>query len=396
MRSIFHRPVEAVNVSTLPIYSASLLLIFHTYTVAYINSSYLETWVGSERVSALYMVAAAGSLVVALGAGRILHAFGNYGTMLLALMVNFVAVMGMALAQTSYLALLFFLLNQIALSVIILNLDVFVEALIGNTERRTGSRRGLLLTLRSTMNVTAPLVAGYILGTTTEFSHVYIVSAFVLIPTFFLIAYYYHGVTERPYVHLRIRSAITTFWSNADFRKVFAANLTLQTFFFFAIVHYPLYMSKELGLSWQTIGLAISLGQLAYVFFEYPIGIVADKLIGEREMMSVGFVLISILLGISSFITTTSVIVWIALMFGIRIGASLAEATIESYFFKHTKSKDAQAIALFRTANPLSLFTGAAVGTSIMLVAPFAYLFVVGALIMLPGALLALSLKDTR
>ena len=34
--------------------------------------------------------------------------------------------------------------------------------------------------------------------------------------------------------------------------------------------------------------------QMAYVIFEYPIGILADKYIGEKEMMGVGFFVLTI------------------------------------------------------------------------------------------------------
>ena len=42
-----------------PIYVASLLLMFHTFVVAYINSSFLEKFIGTESVGAVYITTSA-------------------------------------------------------------------------------------------------------------------------------------------------------------------------------------------------------------------------------------------------------------------------------------------------------------------------------------------------
>ncbi len=83
-------------------------------------------------------------------------------------------------------------------------------------------------------------------------------------------------------------------------------------------------------------------------------------------------------------------------MFMTRVGASLVEATTESYFFKHTKDADANIISFFRASRPLAYMLGALLGTLSLLYMQFNYTFVFLGILMLPGVVFALLLKDTR
>ena len=90
------------------------------------------------------------------------------------------------------------------------------------------------------------------------------------------------------------------------------------------------------------------------------------------------------------------VLSWMILMFMSRIGASLVEATTESYFFKHTKGTDANIMSFFRLTRPLAMVIGSLLGSATLLYLPFELMFVVLGLMMIPGIFYTLSLKDTR
>jgi predicted MFS family arabinose efflux permease len=162
------------------------------------------------------------------------------------------------------------------------------------------------------------------------------------------------------------------------------------------VVFAPLYLVLHIGLSWQDFGIIMIFGQLAYVLTEYPIGVIADKYIGEKEMMALGLMTMAISTAWMAFVATANVLVWIIVMFITRIGASFVEVTTEVHFFKRTNSSDAQIISFFRVTRPLAYLVGAIVASLALLYLPFNLLFVVFGLLMIPAMFATLNIEDTK
>jgi len=381
----------------IPVYAAILLLVFHTFVVAYINSSFLEQFIDATSVGTIYTVGSALSVLIFLFISRVLQLVGNYKLTILLLLTNFVAVLGMSQATVLEVAVPLFIIHLITVPLIIFNLDVFMEERIGNDESGTGSSRGLLLTLASLVGAVSPLISGLLIGATgTDFSSAYVVSALTLIPVLIVLLLFFRTFSDPPYGELDVFSAIHTFWININIRSVFIAQFLLQMFFMMMVVYTPLYLTGTIGLTWAEFGVVMFFAQLAYVLFEYPIGIIADRYIGEKEMMGFGFLIIIIATSWMSFVTVTSVAVWSLIMFTTRVGAALVEVTTESYFFKQTKSSDAQIISFFRITRPLAYVMGAVVASLTLLYVPFHLLFIVFAALMVPAMFCTLYIKDTK
>jgi MFS family permease len=136
--------------------------------------------------------------------------------------------------------------------------------------------------------------------------------------------------------------------------------------------------------------------QLAYVIFEYPIGIIADKFIGEQEMMALGLLILAIGTSWISFVSTPSVLLWSIIMFTCRVGASFVEVTTEVHFFKQTNSSDAQIISFFRVTRPLAYVAGAVLSSLTLLWLPFNLLFIVFAFMMIPAMFITLDIEDSK
>jgi predicted MFS family arabinose efflux permease len=274
---------------------------------------------------------------------------------------------------------------------------VFMEERIGVDESSTGSSRGLLLTLASLVGAIAPLVSGLLIDPTSgDFATAYLVSAATLVPVLIILIFFFKDFSDPEYGEIDVFSAIHTFWNNINIRSVFIAQFLLQMFFMMTVVYTPLYLTGTIGLSWAEFGIIMFFAQMAYVIFEYPIGIIADRYIGEKEMMGFGFLIIAISTAWISFVTLPSVLVWSAIMFTTRIGAALVEVTTESYFFKQTKSSDAQIISFFRITRPLAYVLGAVVASLSLLYVPFNMLFIVFALLMIPAMFCTLYIEDTK
>ena len=87
---------------------------------------------------------------------------------------------------------------------------------------------------------------------------------------------------------------------------------------------------------------------------------------------------------------------WMVAMFITRVGASFVEVTSESYFFKHAQGEDTDKMSLFRMARPISSIVVPLLGAVALSFTDMSFSFVLLALLMVPGLLLTLFLKDTR
>lgn len=381
----------------IPIYIASLFLILHSYIVAYINSSFLEQFINTTSIGIIYTVGSALSILVFLFISRVLRVVGSFRLTIGLLLLDLLAVTGMAFSESLRVAVPLFLVHLISVPLIFFNIDVFIEEFIATNETSTGSRRGLLLTLTSFIGALSPLASSLMIDQAAgSFTNAYLLSAFTLLPIITILIFYFKNFTDPEYSEIDVFSAIRTFWKTLNIRYVFLCHFVLQMFFMVMVVYTPLYLTGNIGLTWAEFGIVMFFAQMAYVIFEYPIGIIADKYIGEKEMMGFGFLIMAIAISWMSFITVSSLLVWSTVMFVTRVGASLVEVTTESYFFKQIKSNDAQIISFFRITRPLAYVVGALIASLALLYLPFNLLFVVIAAMMIPAMFFTMNIKDTK
>ncbi len=379
------------------LYAALILLSFHWAIVLYINSSYLEQYVSSASIGLLYTVSSAIAILSFLFISKVLHKAGNYLLTLVFTLIEFMALIGMALSESLRVAIPLFIVHQAVVPLILFNLDIFMEEMIGNKEEGTGGKRGLYLVLMSLAGSLSALVMGYLVGDgTPNFTAAYVGSACLLIPFILIIMRYFKTFEDPAYSALDILNALRNFWIHKNVRNVFLAHFLLQLFFSWMVIYTPLYLATKIGFNWEQIGQILFVGLLAYVIFEYPVGQLADKKFGEKEMMAIGFVIIGLSTAWFTFITSTSMILWMFVMFLTRVGASLVETTTESYFFKHTNGSDSNVISFFRITRPLSIVIGALLGSLTLLYLEFNQIFLVLGLLMIPGIFFTLLLKDTK
>lgn len=397
------RPQHNLNIQNkktvhmVPLYVATLLLIFHTFIVAYINSSFLEQFISAAGVGTIYTVGSALSVLIFLFVSRVLHRVGNFKLTIGLILLDLFAVAGMAFSEELRVAVPLFLVHLISVPLIVFNIDVFMEAQIGNNETSTGSKRGLLLMLASVIGALSPLFSSLLIDSSGgSFTNTYLLSAATLIPVMGILFFYFRDFSDPEYNEIDVFSAIRMFWEKNDIRNVFLSHFSLQMFFMMMVVYTPLYLTANIGFSWAQFGIIMFFAQLAYVLLEYPIGIIGDNYIGEKEMMGLGFLILTISTSWMAFITTSSIVIWAIVMFTTRVGASFVEVTTESYFFKQTKSSDAQIISFFRITKPLAYVTGSVIASLAILYLPFNLLFIVFALLMIPAMFFTANLVDSK
>lgn len=395
-RHFFTRSSAHAPLSFLLVYLFSIIFTFQTALTLYTSSTYLEQFTTPSIVSLIYAVSAAGGIIISLLLPRILRAIGNVFTTLLLMLFCTLALVIVGLAPTPIITILAFTIFLILNPQIYLNIDVFMETITGTNEQNTGSQRGLLFAIVSLAIFLTSLSLGYIVGENNDLSRVYFLGAGVGLICIMLIIARFRIFFDPPYQTIRVRDMLKDALRDINVRTVIIAQFLLQFFFAWAVIYIPLYLARELGFDWDTIGIILAAGLFAFVVFEYPIGLLADKKYGEKEMMAIGFVLLALSSAAISFMASASVLAWMCLMFLSRLGASLVEVTTESYFFKHITGQEINLISLFRLTRPLANLIGALVGSLTLLFLPFNLIFIVLAFIMVLGIFSTLVLTDTK
>lgn len=384
------------------LYLAGFLAYLHLTFVVFVNSSFMADRIGEHWVGFLYVIGSLLAIGSFFSVSHLLARIGNYRVLIVASALEILTLIGLSSAHETATLVLLFVMHLAVYPVIFFTLDVFLESYTQPEDGegdQTGGVRGVYLAIANASFMIAPLLVGWIVGVEERFSIVYAFSAALLVPFLALIALRFRRFIDPAYHTIDFRSLVPTLRSvlaNKNLSGVMFAHYLLRLFYAWSIVYLPLYLHSHVGFSWPEIGIILTITLSPYVLFEIPIGRIADRWLGEKEMMGVGFVILGGTFGAVSVMETASIIPWIALIFLAEVGATLVEITSESYFFKQVSDSNANLISLFRTIQPAAYVTGVFVASLFLLFVPLKLLFLVfgGAIIL--GLYGALSITDTR
>jgi MFS family permease len=378
--------------SMAPIYGAMLLFSLHFFLISFLNSSLLSEYWSNEGLSFLFTGGAILSLFLLIYAGKVVRKYNAYTVFLVGIILEFIGVLIITFSHTAYMVGTGFLLTYISAPLIFYAFDIFLE-IVNTNESETGRVRSIFMTVSSLILVISPFVATQILFY-SSYNAVYAFSALFLIPLFF-VAHKYFKKLKAP-KQAQAHSAMFNFLKNNKLRRVFEAKLVLTVFYAVMIIYLPIHLNITNGFSWDEIGLILTIMLLPFLLFEIPLGTLADKYFGEKEIMAIGFLITSgSMFALHMFDDVT---LWgvAALLFISRVGASAIEIMTESYFFKQVSCRSSEFISFFRLSIPISfiiapLFYGFfidAQGTN--------HMFIMLAFTMLLGIIPSLLIEDTK
>ncbi len=383
---------KKINVLTY-IYFATLFLSFHYYLVTYINSSFLQQYVGNSDVGLIYTASGIISILLFLLSGRILSRFGNYKTTIWVACLDIILLISLVLSKEIFWIVTIFTLHNSINPLIMLNMDNFLESSSKNT--KIGQIRGIFLTVINMIAVVSPIIVGSIL-VEGNFKILYMLSAIALLPLIYIITRYFKKIRDDNYHQTHLANGVKTFLKNKDIRNIYISSLFLQIFYSWIIIYAPIYLHEQIGFNWQQIGLMISIAVLPFVLLEIPIGNIADKKLGEKEILITGIAVVAIGLIAMSWTISANFLAWSIILLISRSGACLMEITTESYFFKHINPSNQNLIGAFRTTGPLGYIIGPIIGSFLLVFIDYRYIFAIFGVLMLLGIKFALSIKDTR
>lgn len=149
----------------------------------------------------------------------------------------------------------------------------------------------------------------------------------------------------------------------------------LSFFFALMVIYTPIYL-RELGMTWADIGIIFTIMLLPFVLLQYPIGMLADKKLGEKELIITALCLMAPSVLIIYFLSTTDVLIWGLVLFMTRIGAAMMEVLTDSYFYKRIDAEDVAIIDFYRTSQPLGYIIASIISTPMLIFFPLKSIFI--------------------
>jgi MFS family permease len=377
------------------LYIATFFFSVHQATTAYINSTFAGTFIPENSVGILYTISSILGIFGLLCMPECLKRFGNARLAFVTLIIHFIALFGMIMGANGAVIIGSFVLYLITNILTIFFLDIFLEKY--TLTRKTGGIRGLYLSITNLAWVFSPFLSGLIISA-AGFRGVYIFALFSLIPTALLSALLIGKFKDPIYKHTSIVRGFHRLTKTQDVRRIWVLNFLLQFFYAWMVIYMPIYLHNMLHFSWSDIGIMFTIMLLPFVLLEYPLGRVADKSLGEKELLVLGFIIAGASTLVVAHLNSTSVVFWGIILFLTRVGAAMIEVMSETYFFKKITPDDSDLISMFRNGMPLAYVFAPIVATIFLTVLhlPFAALFITLGATMLVGALYAMRLRDTN
>lgn len=374
------------------LYVIGFIFSLHTALIMYSNSSFLNQFIPESYMGLLY---SAGSLLAIIGLMMIpksIVKFGSRITMAVLLLSTIaICIVNMVAMSPITIAIAFCFLFAMNVMFFLTN-DIVIDQL-GNNQSM-GSIRGKYLTVLNMGYVIAPLATGYILAR-MGFPALYAVAGILLVPLIWLSFF----VPLSPHVHeskVNIFVSLRKLWKTPDVRNIMFANFILQFFYAWMVIYTPVYLHTEIGIPWDSIGTMFSIMLFAFVLTQIPLGKLADKVLGEKELLFVGFIVMgasTIALYLLPYFTLPLLAL---VLFITRLGASCVEVMTETYFFKKVAPSETGIISIFRNTYPVSYIIAPIIGSGIIAISSTKHLFLILGIICMCGIFFVLPIRNTR
>ncbi len=392
MHNLIFWKKSKINLNIL--YSMAFFLAVAGALPTYIQSSYLGNFFNLSAVTWFFVIANLISILAILIFPNIIRRLGNYLTTKFISLLFLSSFLGLGLSSNYFLIFLFFIMMQVALNLIWINMDIFIENSSKNSS--TGVTRSVYFTAINLAWVVSPSLAAWLVSL-NGYSAVYLASAATIIPFLMIFMFYGRKIKGKfLYKGISLEKTLKRMYRDKNLRGIFWLAMLLNVFFNAATVFIPIYLNRVIGFSWTELGLIFSLMIIPFILVEIPAGFIADKYLGEKEMLYLGYGIMIICLCLFFISTSTSLLFWAILLFISRIGAALVEAMRESYFFKKVDAKDIDKINIFRTSIPVGFLFGSLLSLIVLMFLPIHFIFLVTALVLCSAFPFLAIIHDTK
>lgn len=364
--------------------------------LAYLESSFISQFIDKKLLGLFFALTYLVAFILISNYSRLINRFGNFKTVVCALAISSGALLTLVLTNHPWLSIIALLVYLCIRPLVFISLDIFLEFFSADVS--TGRMRGLYLTIVNLGWLVSPLIMGHLMGAKSSYHYPFALSLILTLTVMALLFLAVGNVTHRPLAGKKPFAWGQTFlrlWQNKDLRGIYLIDCLLNFFYSWMVIYTPLYL-VGLGLSWPTIGVIFTIMLLPFVLFEFPAGYLADKFLGEKELIIAGLLIMSVACFFIFLANDVNFIFWCVVLFLSRIGAALVEAMRDTYFFKKINYQDIGLLNIFRSAWPLAFFLGPLTAVIILQFTELNSLYLILGIILLLGLYFPFSIKDTK
>ncbi|MEK7598536.1 MAG: MFS transporter [Patescibacteria group bacterium] len=370
----------------------SFLFGFSQAILLYVMSFYFKLATGTENVGIFYTISYIIVLIILLNLHKLVRKIGKSNVFLFSLLAKIILVFFLTLLPPSFLSLLLLMGYIIFSSLEWTNLDVILESF--SKDQMSGRIRGVHLTIFNLGFLLGPFLSTKILEN-MNFQGIFVVVLIFNAVVFSLALIGLRGVNHEFNQKLKVADLVKKVFRRKDVMGIYYISFVLEFFFALMVIYTPLYL-LDIGFSWEKIGIVFTMMLIPFVLLQYPAGVLADKKIGEKEMIILAILIMAAsTLGIY-FIHSLSVLVWGAALFATRVGAALIEILRDSYFYKKIDGHDVDIINFMRTSMPVAYILSTAISTIFILLFSIKFAFILVSLVVLSALYPAFTLKDNK
>mgnify|MGYP000969576383 CR=1 FL=1 len=370
----------------------SFLMGFSQAMLIYVMAYYFKIASGSEDVGLFYFISYAILLVSLLNFHKIIRILGKSNVFYFSILGAIIITAFLIFSEPSFLGIGLLMLYIIFINLSWVALDVILESF--STDGMSGRIRGLHLTVVNAGYLVGPLLSTKILqGFDFKGIFIFLLVFNSLVLIFSLIGL--RNVNHKFENKLKVVELIKKIWIKKDILKVYYLSFALDFFYALMVIYTSIYL-LNLGLSWDKIGIIFTIMLVPFVLLQYPIGFLADKKMGEKELLIASLIFIIISTLAIYFVDSQKIWVWGVILLGTRIGAAMLEVLRDSYFYKKIDGHDVDLINFFRTSMPMGYLLATGISFPLLLFFPTKIVFILVSLVVFSALIPAFMLVDNK
>ncbi len=374
------------------IYLAGFLFSLPIALSAYVNSSFISSFVGEKFSGLVYALGSIGSILALAFSPKIFQKIGVHRFLLITLFFDTLSFGILAFANTKWIIVTTFVIGLCLNTLVVFSLDELLK--IFSRDRSTGSIRGAYISICNAGWILAQLISGMVLGV-DNFRNVYLLNFFIMTALLLVSLYDLKKIPDPEYDRVKNVGYIKKFFKNKNLARAYTINLLLQFFFCWMVIYTPIYLSHYLHFTWGEISKIFAVMLLPFFFVPPPLGKYSDK-IGERKMLMLGFTIIAMATLSLFYIQAHEVWIWALILFTTRLGAATIEVMSDAYFFKHVSPEEEQFIGVYRSSPSVAYIVGPMIAFIVFSLTPaFNFIYLVLGAVMLYGIYLSSTIRKS-
>ena len=258
----------------------------------------------------------------------------------------------------------------------------------------TGGIRGTYLTSLNLAWLFSPWLAGIIVEQ-FSFRMIYLIVALIMIPILFIITSSLKDFKDPDYTTFNMFETIKSISSNKNIKNIITSGFMLQFFYSWMVIYGTIYLNHYVGFDFVTSGIIFSIALIPFVVVQIPLGYLADKKLGEKELLTLGYILMGVSTAIIPLVHNRSILIWTIILFVGRTGAAIVEVMNDTYFFKQVNDKNLSIINFYRLVGSFAYVVAPLIAVILMMFMPIYGIFYILGLLMIFAIRYTLTIKDT-